>query len=102
MPDDNDNQHIVLNFQPGPKSRQETGRKRPTNLKTNTNPEDAIASGAIVIALIFAVAIVSGWVPVGRYTIGIVACFAALAAAAKFVKARRSKASVTNLPRQRK
>jgi protein-S-isoprenylcysteine O-methyltransferase Ste14 len=100
MPDDNDDQHIVLNFQPGPRSRRANGQKRPTHLKTD--PQDIIASGAVVVALIFAVAMVSGWVPVGRYTIGIVACLAALAAAVKLIKARRSKASVTDLPRQRR
>jgi hypothetical protein len=100
MPDDNDDQHIVLNFQPGPRSRRANGQKGPTHLKTD--PEDIIASGAVVVALIFAVAMVSGWVPVGRYTIGIVACLAALAVAVKLIKARRSKASVTDLPRQRR
>ncbi len=100
MPDDNDDQHIVLDFQPGPRSRQANGRKEPANLKTD--PEDVIASSAAVVALIFAVAMVSGWVPLGRYTIGIVACLTALAVAVKLIKARRSKASVTDLPRQRR
>jgi hypothetical protein len=100
MPDDEDDQHIVLNFQPGPRSRQANGRKGPTRPKTD--PEDMIASGAVVAALVFAVAMVSGWLPVGRYTIGLVAGLAALAVAAKLIKARRSKASVTDLPRQRR
>ena len=100
MPDDDDDQHIVLNFQPGPRSRQANGRKAPTRPKTD--PEDMIASGAVVAALVFAVAMVSGWLPVGRYTIGLVAGLAALAVAARLIKARRSKASVTDLPRQRR
>jgi hypothetical protein len=101
MPDDD--QHIVLKFQPRPKSRQKsrqkTGRERPTHLYPD--PEDMVASGAVVLALIVAVAIVSGWVPAGGYTIGVVAGLAAVAVAAKLIKARRSKAS-TNLPRQRR
>jgi hypothetical protein len=100
MSDDNDDQHIVLKFQSRPKSRQETGGKRPPHLQTD--PEDTVASGAVVLALIFAVAVVSGWIPVGLYTIGILAGLAALAVAAKLIKARRSKASVTILPRQRR
>jgi hypothetical protein len=106
MPDDNDDQHIVLNFQPRPKSKpnakspQRTGREPPTSLQSD--PEDMVASGAVVLALIVAVAIVSGWLPVDRYAFGIVAGLAALAVAAKLIKARRSKASVTNLPRQPK
>jgi hypothetical protein len=103
MPDDSDDQHIVLNFQPRPKSkpkprsRQGTGRDSP---RLQADPEDLVASGAVVLALVVAVAIVSGWVPVDRYAFGIVAGLAALAVAAKLIKARRSKASVTNLPRQ--
>jgi hypothetical protein len=58
-----------------------------------------IAGLAVMAALIFAVATVSGWIPLDRYAIGIVAGCAALAAAAKLVKARRS---VTGLPRQRR
>jgi hypothetical protein len=106
MPDDNDDQHIVLNFQPRPKSKprpnskspQRTGREPPNSLQPD--PEDMVASGAVVLALVVAVAIVSGWLPVDRYAFGIVAGLAALAVAAKLIKARRSKASVTNLPRQ--
>jgi hypothetical protein len=51
-----------------------------------------VASGAVVLALVVAVAIVSGWVPVDRYAFGIVGGLAALAVAAKLIKARRSKA----------
>lgn len=98
MPDDNDDEHIVLNFQSRPKPRQGTGGKQPTRLQTDS--EDIVASGAVILALIFAVAMVSGWIPVDLYTIGILACLAALAVAAKLIKARRSKASVTNLQRR--
>ena len=97
MPDDDE--HIVLNFQRRPKPRQENAPKRPTDLKAE--PEDLFATGAVIFALLLAVAMVSGWVPVGRYTMGIVACSVVLAVAAKLIKARRSKASVTKLPRRR-
>jgi|HubBroStandDraft_6_1064221.scaffolds.fasta_scaffold971328_1 hypothetical protein len=100
MPDDDDDQHIVLNFQPRPKPRPGTGRKPPTHLQTD--PEDLIAGGAVIAALILAVALVSGWVPADRYAVGVFACLAAVAIAAKLIRARRSKASVTDLPRQRR
>jgi hypothetical protein len=100
MPDDGDDEHIVLNFQSRPRSRQANGQKPPNDLKPDR--EDMITGGAVIAALILAVAAVSGWVPVDRYIIGIIACFAVVAIAAKLVKARRSKASVTSLPRQRK
>ena len=98
MPDDKDDKHVVLKFQAGRKPGRETASKRPTRLQAG--PEDMMASGAVVVALVFAVAMVSGWVPVDLYTIGIIAGLAALTVAAKVIKARRSKASVTNLPRQ--
>jgi hypothetical protein len=98
MPDDDE--HIVLKFQPGRKPRQEAAGQRPAHLQTD--PEDFIAGGTVLLALIFAVAMVSGWIAFDRYTIGIVACLAVLAVGAKLVKARRSKASVTDLPRQRR
>jgi hypothetical protein len=99
MPDDNDDQHIVLKFQPRPKSRDKSrpGREHPARL--HPDPEDMLTSGAALLALVLAVAMVSGWVPVGEYTIGIVAGLIALAVAAKLIKARRSDA---NLPRQRR
>jgi hypothetical protein len=100
MPDDDQDQENVLKFRPGRKPRQESGRMHaPTNLKTD--PKDIIASGAALLALVLAVAMVSAWVPAGRYTIGTAACLAGLAVAAKLIKTRRSKASVTD-PHQRR
>jgi hypothetical protein len=101
MPDDNDDEHIVLNFQSRPKPRQANGQNRPSALKT-TASEDLITGGAVIIALILAVAMVSGWVPIDRYMVGTMACLAALAAAARLIRARRSKAPVTGFPRQRR
>ena len=99
MPDNDE--HIVLNFQSRPKPRQTNGQKGPSGLKTAA-PEDLITGGAVIIALILAVAMVSGWVPLDRYILGILACLAALAAAARLIRARRSKAAVTGFPRQRR
>jgi hypothetical protein len=101
MPDDNDDEHIVLNFQSRPKPRQANGANRPNDLK-NVAPEDLITSGAVIMALILALAMGSRWVPIDRYTVGIMACLAVLAVAARMIRTRRSKAPVTGLPRQRK
>lgn len=102
MPDDDDDdEHIVLNFQSRPKPRQTNGQQGPSALKT-TAPEDLVTGGAVIIALILAVAMVSGWVPLDRYMVGILACLAALAAAARLIRTRRSKAPVTGFPRQRR
>jgi hypothetical protein len=100
MPNDDHDQPNVVKFRRGRKPRQEPGRMRTHDLKTD--PKDIIASGAALLVLVLAVAMVSAWVPVGRYTIGIAACLAGLAVAAKLIKARRSKASVTDLPHQRR
>ena len=98
---DDDDEHIVLNFQSRPKSRQANGANRPSNLKT-TAPEDLVSGGTVIVALVLAVAMVSGWVPLDRYSAGILACLAALAAAARLIRARRSKPPVTDFPRQRR
>jgi hypothetical protein len=100
MPDDGDDEHIVLNFQSRPRSRRANGQKPPRDLEPGR--EDMITSGAVIAALVLAVAGVSGWVPIDRYTIGIIACLAIAAITAKLAKARRSKGSVSSLPRERK
>jgi hypothetical protein len=100
MPDDDD-EHIVLNFQSRPKPRRANGHKPPRDPRT-TAPEYLITSGAVITALILAVAMVSGWVPLDRYSVGLLACLAALAAAARLIRAKRSKAPVAGFPRQRR
>jgi hypothetical protein len=95
--DNDDDQHIVLNFQPRRKPRRETGRTQPAHLRSD--PEDIVASAAVVAALVVAVAMASGWIPFSGYTIGILAGLAALAIGAKVLKARRSKTSATNFRR---
>lgn len=66
------------------------GDKRKTDLKID--PEDTIAAGAVIVALIFAMAMVFGSVPINKYTVGIVGFSGAGAIVAGIVKARKGKA----------
>jgi preprotein translocase subunit Sec61beta len=70
---------------------EEGGRKRQTKVKVD--PEDIIAAGGVLIALIIAVAMVFGSIPINKYTSGIVVLSGAGAAIAAIVKARKGKAS---------
>jgi energy-coupling factor transporter transmembrane protein EcfT len=64
----------------------EKKRKRKTTLKID--PEDLIALGGVLVAIIMAVAMALGTVPINKYTAGIV-CFSACGAAiAKIINAR--------------
>jgi hypothetical protein len=69
------------------------GDKRKTNLKID--PEDIIAAGAVIVALIFAMAMVFGSVPINKYTVGIVGFSGAGAIVAGIVKARKGKTTGT-------
>jgi hypothetical protein len=86
MPDNKSDPDNLLHFKLRVKSER-IGRKQRTNI--SVDPEDLIAAGAVIVALIFAVAMVSQWVPINGYTAGIVACSGAGAAIAKFVRSRR-------------
>jgi hypothetical protein len=86
----------LLHFKGGVKS-EKSGRKHQTNI--SVDPAGAIAAGAVIVALILAVAMVSQWVPINGYTAGIVACSGAAAAVAKLVRARRRNGPVTKHPR---
>ena len=70
---------------------EEAGHKRETKVKVD--PEDIIAVGGVLIALIIAVAMVFGAVPINKYTASIVVFSGAGAAIAGIVKARKGKAS---------
>jgi hypothetical protein len=96
MPDNEGDDDNLVHFRLRTKS-EKNSRKRQTDPRVD--PEDVIASGAVVIALMFAVTIVSQWLPFNAYTIGMVACSGAAAAIAKFAKARRPKASAIRFPR---
>lgn len=98
MPDNEDDHDNLLHFRLRTKSAK-NGRKHQTDLRVN--PEDVIASGAVIVALIIAVAMVSQWLPINVYTVGTVACSGAGAAIAKIIKARRSTASEIRYPRNR-
>jgi hypothetical protein len=95
MPDTKGGPDNLLHFKRKVKS-EKSGRKPHSNI--GVDPEDLVAAGAVIVALIFAVAIAYQWVPVNAYTVGFVACSGAGAVIAKLVRARRSNGSVTKYP----
>jgi hypothetical protein len=96
MPDDKDDRDNLLQFRPVVRP-EKNGRKRQTGI--GADPEDMIAAGAAIFALVLAVAMVSQWVPINAYTVGIVACSAAGFVVLKLIRARRSSGPVTKHPR---
>jgi hypothetical protein len=78
-------EHNVINFEIGIES-QRKGNKRRTTIKID--PEDFLAVGGLLVALIFAVAMVSGSVPINHYTAAIVTFSACGSAIAKIIKNR--------------
>jgi hypothetical protein len=96
MPDDKGDPDNLLHFKLGIKS-EKGGHKHQANI--SFDPEDAVAAGAVIVALVFAVAMVSQWVPVNGYMAGIVACSGAVAVIAKLARARRPTGSLTKHPR---
>src|SRR5258708_34309894 len=99
MPDDNDDQHVVLNFQPRSRS-QPKSPQRGRQPGPQADLEDIVASGAVILALVAPIAIGSGWVPASRYTLGIRAWLAVLAGAAKNIRATRSQSTVWDPARE--
>jgi hypothetical protein len=98
MPDNKDDADNLVPFRLRKKS-EKNGRKRQTNF--GVDPVDVIAACAIIAALLFAVAIVSQWLPVNAYTVGIVVCSGAGFIIAKLMKPRRPRASGIRFPRDR-
>jgi hypothetical protein len=97
MSDNKGDPDNLLHFKLGVKS-DKVGRRQRGNI--SVDPEDVIAAGAVIVALIFAVAMVFQWVTINVYTTGIVACAGAAAVIAKLVQARRRRnGSVTKHPR---
>jgi hypothetical protein len=96
MPDNNDVADNLVPFRLRKKS-EKNGRKHQTGLRVD--PVDVIASGTVIVALILAVAMVSQWLPVNAYTLGIAACCGTGFVIAKLVKARRPRASGIKFPR---
>ncbi len=69
------------------------GNKRKTKLKID--PEDVIAIGTVLVAVIIAIGMVTGAVPINKYTAGIVAFSGSGAAIAGIVKSRKRKPTRT-------
>ena len=99
MPDNKDYADNLIPFRLRKKS-EKNGRKHQTGL--GVDPVDVIASGAVIVALIFAVAIVSQRLPLNAYTLGIIACSGAGFIIAKLMKPKRPKASGITFPRDRR
>jgi hypothetical protein len=97
MPDNDDDN--LLHFRLRTKS-EKNGRKRQADLRVD--PRGVIASGGVIVALIFLVAMVSQWLPINTYTVGIVACSGAAFVIAKLIRATRPKASGIRFPRNGK
>jgi hypothetical protein len=95
MHDSEDDDDNLLHFRLRTKS-EKNGSKRQT--PSRAAPVDVIASGAVIIALIIAVAIVSRWLPFNAYTICMVACAGAGFIIAKLAKARLPRASGIRFP----
>jgi hypothetical protein len=96
MPDDKNDRDNLLPFRPVAKP-EKSGRKHQTSL--GADPADLITAGAAIVALVLAVAMVSQWVPINAYTVGIVACSAAGFVVGKLMRARRPNGPVTKHPR---
>ena len=95
MPDTRGDPDNLLPFKRGVKS-EKSGRKHETNVGADLG--DLIVPGAIIVALISAVAMVNQWVPINGYTLGIVASSGAAAVIAKLLRAKRPNGSVTKYP----
>jgi hypothetical protein len=92
MPDDKDDPDNLLPFRPVAKPGK-SGPKSQTRI--GVDPEDLIAAGAAILALVLAVAMVSQWVPINVFTVGIMACSAAGFVILKLMRARRPSGPVT-------
>jgi hypothetical protein len=69
----------------------DVGGDRPTRSTTlEFDPEDVIAIGAFVVAILFAVAMIFGAAPIDKYTVSIVGFSGAAAAIIGIIKARRA------------
>jgi hypothetical protein len=96
MADDRDEPHNLIQFRPVAKPKK-SGRQHQSSI--GVDPEDLITAGAAILALVLAVAMVSQWVPINVYTVGIVVCAGAGFMIAKLIRARRSSAPVRKPPR---
>jgi hypothetical protein len=68
---------VIIETQDGSKKR-----------RIQIDPEDLIAGAAALVAVIFAISVVAGWLELNRYTAGIIACSGAGTVIAKIAKSR--------------
>jgi hypothetical protein len=91
----------LVSFDRGRRSREER-RGRAAPAATAGGAEDLIAALAVIAALALAVALVSGWIAIGRVSLAMIGCCCAAAVIAKVVRTlRRPKAPVTRFPPRR-
>lgn len=64
---------------------------RTTETKIGIDTEDIFVIGGIILAMIFALGMVFGMIPVNKLTVGVLGLSAIAAGAAKIVKARKPK-----------
>jgi hypothetical protein len=89
-------------LEPGSFIAQVTFRHTKDGPKTQTDvtidTEDIIAVFMGLVALIFAVAMVAGWVPINSATIGVATCSAAGTVLAEIIKVQRKKRKKSGAP----
>ena len=82
-------------FEPGSFIAQVTFRHTKDGPKTQTDvtadTEDIIAIFMGIVAVLFAVAMVAGWIPINSATIGVATCSGAGSVLAEIIKVRRKK-----------
>jgi hypothetical protein len=96
MPNDSDDPDNLIPFRPVARPGK-SGRKPQSSI--GVDPEDLMTAGAAILALVLAVAMVSQWVPINVYTVGIVVCCGAGFVVARLIRAKRSSGPVTKRPR---
>jgi hypothetical protein len=97
MPDDKDDNNI-LTFSPRKKSKKNDKH----GVGPKIEPVDIIATVAVLATLVVAVAMAGGWLPFNVFTAGFVGLSAVVAVVATFVRVRRTRASNSNRPPQRR
>jgi hypothetical protein len=90
MPEDRNRREVTHYLRLSIISEQD-GDKRKTSV--SIDPEDIIAAGAVLVALLLGGGVVFGSVPLNKYTVAIVGFSGAGAIVAEIVKARKSKAT---------
>ena len=79
-------------------SSKKVGKKKENKTSISIDTEDIIAIGAVLVAIMFAVAMIVGWVPINKYTVGLASFSGVGAVIAKIVKSRRTKVAAKPEP----